>query len=106
MGLYLKIVDFVQGRRWQPHPHDLLLVFADNVHCHEHIQCVVNASPDVFLVKRCLVAGWGGGVRTNRRRKACLLVNVILHLLDEFFCNLVVRGAALLLNLVDGGVGD
>ena len=30
---------------------DILLVAGDDVHSHEHVECVVNAPPDVLLVE-------------------------------------------------------
>mmetsp|Transcript_23902 Transcript_23902/g.75290 ORF Transcript_23902/g.75290 Transcript_23902/m.75290 type:complete len:476 (-) Transcript_23902:79-1506(-) len=92
----------------QTPPLDLLLLLADDVHGHEHVERVVDAPPDVFLVVDLL------GLRRRRRRHAGradgggvarrLRLALVLH--DELLGDLVVRRRALLLHLLADAHGE
>jgi len=96
--LVLPVLDFLRhgihvvlGRRRESLPGDFLLLLRDNVHGHQHIEGVVDPSPNVLLVK--------GPV-------GVFLVALRHHLLDQLVGNLVVGGGALFFDLLADHHGE
>ena len=80
--VFLKTVGFLHRISRQSEPTNLLLFLVDNVHGHENVERIVDASPNVLLVVLLI-----GGGRASR----------IGQFVDELVGYFVVRGRALCL---------